>query len=207
MLVIVRWVGRLFKKEYRFLERYERSHPHFIWFALADAVISVSLVLGGFQLYSHIHSTSAAEEKLERSGGVSLTESSFIEKVKLAGNPVYWLGPLSGSSYTFNDELGYLRIVTYIPSGSDVSQVAKHELIVETYASAKDLADHIHATANAGSQTSVTQSGMTIKYNAKDLTSMLIEISGVTQVVAVEYPKMQSEAQLLQDAGKLVLVK
>lgn len=158
-------------------------------------------------MYSHLYSRSAEEEKLERSGGVSLSESSFVEKVKLAGNPVYWLGPLSGSSYTFNDELGYLRIVTYIPAGSKVSQVAKSELIVETYASAKDLTDHIHATANAGAQTSVTENGMTIKYNTKDLTSMMVEFDGVKQVIEVEYPKIQSEAQLLQDAGKLTQVR
>lgn len=207
MLVIVRWVGRLFKKEYRFLTRYERSHPHFIWYVLIDAAVSVLLVFGGFQLYSHIHSTSADEEKLERSGAVSLTESSFVAKAKVGGNPVYWLGPESGASYTFNDSLGYARIVTYIPAGSDVSQVSKHELIVETYATAKDLADHIHVFANAGAQTAVTQDGMKIKYNSKDLTSMLVEIDGVKQVIEVEYPKQQSEAQLLRDAGKLTLVK
>ena len=98
-------------------------------------------------------------------------------------------------------------MVTYIPAGSDVSQVAKPQLIVETYATAKDQADRIHAVEDASGLTSVTQNGMTIKYDSKDLTSMTVEIAGVPQVIEVEYLKKQSEAQLLRDAGKLVLVK
>ena len=80
-------------------------------------------------------------------------------------------------------------------------------MIVETYSTANDLADHIHVTKNASDEKVVTQNGVTIRYALNDLTAMKIAIDGVPEAILVEYPVIQSEKKLLQDAERLSLVK
>ncbi len=207
MLVLIRWVSRLFKKEYRFLARYERSHPHFFWYLALDAVISTLVVVGGFQLYSHVNSTSPTDDQLERAGAVQMTANQFINNVKLSGATVYWLGPLYGATYSLNRSLKYAIIVTYISQGSNFNDASKSRLTVETYANSTALSHDDRLLASAPGRKVVTEKGVTIEYDANTLTAMAVTLQGVQEAVIVEYPSKQSESQLLKDAGKLVLVK
>ena len=207
MFAAIRWIGRLFKKEFRSLSRYERSQPRFIWYLGFDAIISILLVVGGFQLASHLNPTGPTDEQLERAGAVQMTASNFIENVKSSGATVYWLGPLYGATYSLNRSLKYAIIVTYISQGSNFNDASQSRLTVETYANRTALSHDDRLLAIAPGKKVVAENGMTIEYDANTMTAMAVTLQGVEEAVFVEYPSKQSESKLLKDAEALTLVK
>ena len=93
---IFRFLLRLIKKEHLLLTKYRRSHPHFLWFAGIDAVISVALVVGGFHVVNTGLLWKGSYLKAEDTGVKALSAEQVVDRAHRGNLEVYWLGGISG---------------------------------------------------------------------------------------------------------------
>lgn len=207
MIALVRWLIGLFRKEYRLLSRYEKSHPHFFFFIGLDALLSVFLVLVGFQVVTAQGATDPFERLLQHSGAVGTSVDKFIDQIKNDNDSVYWLGPISGATYTISNFLESVDVVTYIPKGSNINDMSQPRLTVETFENPEAYAAHVHILIAADTVKHVTGKGVTVEYDTNAMNAATVRIEGESQIVVINYPTAQSVKTLLKDTKRLALVR
>lgn len=203
MIVLVRWLLKLSKKEYEFISRYSRSHPHFFWYLALDAVVSALIGMVGFHFVT-ASTPSVTSVSAYYGGRMGLSADQFIRTTKRLGTSVYWLGPLSGSRYEINERTSGIHVVTYLQSSSDLPHLKEITLVIETY---DNLAIHnSHITHFVMNKSIVTADNKTVEFN-KDLMNIeMITIRGRPEKVHILYPAPQSEQTLLRNAARLELI-
>lgn len=206
MIALLRWLVGLVRKEYRLLSRYERSHPHFFWYIGLDALLSVSLVLLGFQVVVAQGVTDPLERLLQHSGAVGMSVDEFIDRVKNDNDVIYWLGSIPETTYTISHSLEYVDVVTYVPKGSNLNDVTQPRLTVETFENSEAYALHVHALIGIDTVKYVTEKGFTIEYDTAVMNAVTVRIKGKVQTIVINYPTKQSVKTILKDVQKLSLV-
>ena len=78
MLNLVTKIVKLFKKDFQLLANYERSHRHFLWFLVIDALLSVGIVFGGFAIFAEMNSDS---QQLSHVGTVVHTSQEIVTRI------------------------------------------------------------------------------------------------------------------------------
>ena len=207
MINLIRWIFKQFKKEFKLLSRYERAHPHFFWFMGLDALISVVLVVVGFQLFSSSESSNPFEQLLERSGGFGMSADKLIDRVKADDGDAYWLGPISGMTNTVGRSVDGVEVVSYLVKGVGNQDSGQSKLTVETFESPEVYAAHVHALTGAETKMEVVEKGMTVQFDTSSLNAMTVRLTGAPEIVVVNYPTKQDQSQLLQDAAKIRVVQ
>ena len=203
MIALIRWFIGLFKKEFQFLSRYRKSHPHFITYLILDVVLSFAVGIAGFQFVAH---RTLTPNTLVDSRVIAMTYDKFIPFVKIHKHPVYWLGPMPGNEYSFNQNAEDVDIVSYLPKGSSLSNVSQRKITVKTYENLAAYTTHIHPLMGADAKKFVTARGNTVVFNEL-MDVETVTLSGRPEIVVIRYPRKQTEATLIRNANNLELIQ
>lgn len=194
---------RLFNREFQFLSRYNKSHPHFIRNLSLDVLISLAIGLAGFQFVAHRTST---PNMLEDSRGMAMTSDKFIAVVKKHKDPVYWYGVMPGNEYSFNENAKDVDIVSYLPKGSSLANVNQRKTTVKTYKNLAAYKTHIHPLMGAYAKRFMTANGNTVVFNEL-MDVETITLSSRPEIVVIRYPEKQTAATLIRNADDLKLIR
>ncbi len=205
MLIFARWLLKVFKKEHAFLTRYERSHPHFLRYLAIDAVLSLAIVLAGFQVYE---SHSSSSERLTHAGDVAMSSGQLIDHLKKDKVRAYWLGPVRGVEYTINHELRGIADVMYLRAGADPSDDKEVVYEVKTYVSKKIWDDHTHTILAVSNTTTISvNKNVSIKINKSSMKGVIATFADKPEIVAIAYPTPQTLDSMIKDVESLTLVR
>ncbi|MDP1711613.1 MAG: hypothetical protein Q8K86_04050 [Candidatus Nanopelagicaceae bacterium] len=185
------------------LSRYRRSHPHFIRNLSLDVVLSLAIGFAGFQFVAYRSSTPTT---LENSRIVAMASDEFIAFVKKHEDPVYWLGPISGNRYSFNQNAQDVDVVSYLPKGSSLSNVNQRKMTVKTYENLATYRSHIRPLMGAYTKEFVTAKGNTVVINEL-MDVETVTLSGRPEIVVIRYPTKQTEGALIENANNLKLIR
>lgn len=185
------------------LSRYRRSHPHFIRNLSLDALLLVAIVFAGFQFVAY---RTLAPVTLENSRIVAMASDEFIAFVKKHADPVYWIGPMPGNRYSFNQSAQDVDVVSYLPKGSTLSNVNQRKMTIKTYKTLVTYATNMHPLMGAYSKEFVTAKGNTVVINEL-MDVETVTLSGSPEIVVIRYPTMQTEETLIETANNLKLIR
>lgn len=201
MLIVIRWLMKVFKKEHGLLVRYERSHPHFFAYIALDAVLSVALVFGAFQLVGVDSSTA---EKLRHMGITAVTSDELIEHAKDEVIDVFWLGPIPGYEYTLNHEVTGVADLFYWPESSGNSDATQFLYEVKTYKNRKVWDAHIHnILATADTETITVSKDLSIRINPSSMKGLIATFGDKPEILAIAYSKPQTLQSMIKNVESL----
>lgn len=205
MLIFVRWLMKVFKKEHAVLTGYERSHPHFLRYLTVDALLSVALVFAGFQVYE---SNSSSAERLTHAGDVVMTSGQLVDHLREDGLIAYWLGPIQGAEYTVNHELEGIVDVMYLPSGTDASDDKAFIYEVKTYKDKGVWDAHTHTILAVSNTTTISVNGnISIKINKSSMKGVIATFTDKPEIVAIAYPKAQTLNDMIKNVESFKLLR
>lgn len=180
--------------------RYRRSHPHFIRNLSLDVVLSLAIGLAGFQFVSSkILATNPLNTK-------AMTSDKFIALVKKHKDPVYWLGPMPGNKYSFNQNADDVDIVIYLPKGSSLSNVNQRKMTVKTYKNLAAYRMHIHPLVDETPEV-VTAKGNKVEFSRAIMDLETVTLAGRPEIIVIRYPTMQTKEALIGNADNLKLFR
>lgn len=205
LLIFIRWLLRLFKKEHEALARYERSHPHFFWFLAADALLSIALVAGGYQFFLTSSPVAESNEPLElpKVSASALASAAAIEKLD-----AYWLGPVSGYKYTINDQVAGIVDIFYVPATSGNVDTKAYLYEVKTYQRQDVWNAHTHPIkANVDTTTISVNKNISIKINKLSMKGVIVTFADKPEIVAIAYPNPQTLDSMIKNVEHLKLAR
>ena len=196
---------RVFKKEHDVLTNYERSHPHFIRYMALDAVISVAVVVGAYQLWASGPSPVQTSSPM----GVAVVSSSELVSHAKSGNiDAFWLGPVPGYKYTLNDQALRIVDIFYWPGESGNRDAKQFLYEVKTYESQDVWDTHTHPLlASANTKVIAVQEGLSIRINPTSMKGVIVTYGDKPEIVAIAYPKPQTLDSMVKDVERLKLVR
>lgn len=205
LLGFLRLILKMFKKEQEFLSRFQRSHPHALLYLALDAVISVTVVVGGYQLLWSHPSPIETKEQIE----VAVVSShALIARATRENLDAYWLGPIAGYSYTLNDQQAGIVDIFYWPESVGASDPNRFLYEVKTYKDHKTWDAHTHTIlATANTSTITVKSGLSIKINRSSMKGVIATYADKKVILAIAYPKPQSLESMIKDVEGLRLVR
>lgn len=205
MLVFIRWLMKVFKKEHAVLERYERSHPHFFRYLAVDAILSVAVVFVGFNFYA---SNSSSTKNLTHAGQVAMTSGQLIDHLKKDRIKVYWLGPVQGDEYTVNHQEAGIVDLFYLPEGAVPSDHSSFVYEIKTYKNQKVWDSHTHnILATANTKTIAVSKDLSIRINPSSMKGVIATYGNKPEILAIAYPKPQTLNNMIKNVESLTLLK
>lgn len=205
MLIFLRWLLRLFKKEYAALSRYERSRPHFLWFLALDAILSIALVVGASQLLLGNSSKFEDSEPLEISAGSS---NALINQAQTEKLDAFWLGPVTGDKYTLDDQESGIVDIFYWSGAFGNANPNAFLYEVKTYERLDVWNAHTHPIkANASTTTISINKNVTIKINRSSMKGVIASFKDKPEIVAIAYPKPQTLKAMIKNVESLKLAR
>lgn len=198
MLESVKWEGDGFAQ-------FGRSRRHFRTTILIDALLSISLVLGGFGLVNHFTEKSRLDTLL-RSGGVELSADELIAHVKHERLSVYWLGPKPGYRYTIICKNRSEIIVTYLPQGVSLNHPDRFNLTVETYSKSLKSEQPALSTLSSDRDDFVESDGTIRAIDALRPRIVHYAIPHVDSRVEVQYPSTERMHDIYVEGESLKLI-
>jgi hypothetical protein len=204
MIALFRFIVRFFKKEQVLLHRYERTHPHFVWYVLVDAVISVSLVFGGFAIVRSLSAPSQAQIEIEDAGGVSLSADGLFRHFQREKRVAYWLGPKAGNSYAPTGVEKDMVTITYLSDGvAGLSKINEPKLTIQTYDSEAILEAHGQGLIHTDRTWTWNSRGDEISYDIHFMDFVVVKLKNAIQMVQINYPNARSSSSMLKDSVAL----
>ena len=201
MIALFRYIVELFKKERKLLQRYDRTHPHFLWFVLIDGAISVSLVFGGFAIVRTLVGPSRAHIQIEDAGGVPLSTERLIRHFQGEKRVAYWLGPKDSNSYTPTGVEKDNVTVTYLDGGAvSLSTINEPKLTVRTFDNRKSFEAHDPHSVSIYRTSTWNAHGDEVSYDTHRMNSVVVRFKNKVQVVQIDYPKLHSASFMLTDS-------
>lgn len=195
----------MFKKEHDFLSRFQRSNPHAILYLALDAVISVTLVFGGYQLLGSHPTAIESKEKMEVSAVSSRAMIALATREKM---DAYWLGPVSGYSYTLNDQQRGIVDIFYWPASTGNRDAKDFLYEVKTYKDRKTWDAHTHTIlAIANTSTIEVKKGLSIKINRSSMKGVIATYADKAEILAIAYPTPQTLDSMIKNVESLRLVR
>ena len=205
MLALFRIILNLKEREHFLRTRYHSRHPHFLLYLLLDAILSFSLVGGGYALASSqgifTRDTHAAAEL----GAIPLTLGQVRADLKDHDIALFWIGPISGAKYLTEITAPEAVSLHYLIPGAESSLVNFKFLTIKTFSdqlrynnSAKE---PLHSSPNLV-KTNVR--GDTVTYNPNNLRQIVVALAGSSKVVVIIYAVPQTLKFLLKDSEQLV---
>ena len=205
MMAMVRFVYDFLRKEELMAFDYIRKHPRAKWLIFLDAIVTLSLVFGGFA-YASQSSRSDTSAALMRVGAVAMTSSQFIDHVRTGGGKVYWLGDISGSGISSNESQRNIVSVTYAKTGSNSGNLGRHEITIVTHRNSNEIKGEVQSGTSLQPDSSVTASGLVVAYNKNSMMDEVVSMNGTFNVVSIHYPAAQTFETLMGNAMALRLV-
>ncbi len=205
MVIFVRWLLKVFKKEHAVLRAYERSHPHFLGFLTIDALLSVALVFAGFQFYE---SKSASAERLTHAGDVVMSSGQLVDHLKGDALNAYWFGPIQGAEYTVNHQLHGIVDLMYLPKGTDASDDNAFIYEVKTYKNKEVWDSHTHTIKSTVNTTTIlVNKSISVRINPSSMKGAIATFADKPEIVAIAYPKRQTLDGMIKNVESLKLIR
>lgn len=205
MLMLIRWLSKLIKRERDVLNRYQRSHPHFLRYIVVDALISIAVVVGAYQLWSMGASTAGSASRM----GMNLDSAKDLVKNARSGDiDTFWIGPIKGARYTLNDEVLRIADLFYWPESSGDRDPKGFLFEVKTYESQNVWDSHTHPIVTKINTTTVTLTpNISIKINRTSMRGVIVTYADKPEIVAIRYPQSQTLASMVKNVESLKLVR
>lgn len=166
---------------------YGRSHPRFTVKIAIDAIVSMALVVGAFQLAS-APSRHRLSNELKSSGAVAFSAKDLEKFVKDQNLTAYWAGPQGQYKYTIIATTPGEVTISYFPKNADIAKVDASVFIVQTDAqSSADRAQAYSQDLPRLGSFLVNQgaTGNAIDYNPATPTSVTVSIKNQSSTVTI----------------------
>jgi hypothetical protein len=190
------------KKEESIVFKHNHAHPRFKWYLALDALLTTALIYGGVA-YAIQPPSHARTSQLEHGGVVAMSSTGLIDHVKSENMISYWLGPISGYTYTPNCVVADAMVVTYLAKNSKIDDPNQANLTVHTYNNLEIYNSMMHPLENANTSIVDTQAGVTVRFNTAAMNYEIVTFKGKPEIVVVNYPTWQLVATLMKNAQAL----
>lgn len=172
---------------------------------LLDAVISIAVVVAGYQLLFTHPSTAESKEPHE----ISVVSSNELTgKARVENMDAFWLGPVAGYKYTLNDQEAGIVDIFYWPGASGNTDPTAYLYEVKTYERLDVWNTHTHPIkANVNTTTIAVNKIISIKINKSSMKGVIATFSDKPEIVAIAYPKPQTLDNMIKNVESLKLVR
>lgn len=204
VLSLIRYIAGLLKKEHILRHNYHRTHPHFLWYVLLDAVLSIGLVFGGFAIVHGIFGPSKAQIENEDAGAIPLTAERLFAHLQGEKRVAYWIGPKEGYSYSPTGVEKDFVTITYLKGGeSALFNITVPNLTIQTFEDESAFNDHGPRFFSPDRTSTWNLRGDEVDYDPNLMTSVVVRFKNQIQVVQINYPSARSAATMLSDSMSL----
>lgn len=188
------------------IRRFNGSHPGFIWFLLANVLVTPLLVYAGFQIVAS-HPPTVLNALMISSGAQSMSAGDLVTLVKSEDKLAYWIKPVPGDTYTKNSTQDGVNSISYIPSDAKLSDLNQVNLTIKTYRNIAVYNAQLQPLSAANDTTITTATGANVQYSKASLNRMIVSFTHKPEIVVVQYPTVQNVTTLVRDAKSLVPIK
>lgn len=203
MLAFLRWLHVLARKEHVLRTNYHRSHPHFLIYLAADAIITVSLVATGFHYFGPQNWTQHERFMLNHPGIVPAPVDKFLDYMTREEEGIFWIGPREGNKYTVETVNHKFHRISYFLKNAYSTPLDQPQLTVTTYINQRTFLQDVRILLGSQTEKRLLSGGNTIEFVAKSPKSAVITFPTRSQIVAIDFQTTESKEALLAAADKL----
>ncbi len=186
------------------LKRYNKGNPRLKWNVILDAFVTLSLTLLMIVTFNSFFTPGG--DALRSSGAVALTAKELVQEIKDEKVVAYWLGPISGSTYTLVTTTKGQAIISYLPSGHGIDNAKQHNLIVETRVGHISKGALISTDFEYTNRDDMTSAGNTFSFDTSVMNFMSVGVGKNAHQVMVYYPSIRSYQSMENVAESLVRI-
>lgn len=187
------------------ISRFNARHPAFILFLLANLLLAPALAYVGVQLVAS-HPPLVTNAIMMSSGVKTMTSTDLVSFAKLEHINAYWLSSVPGDKYTVNNAQNGIASISFIPTGAGQSTSNQAAMTIKTYADSAFYGSQLRPLSSASTMNTVTQNGVTVQYDSTAPNHMVVTFSNSPEIVAVDYPTVQTPASFMHDAQSLTRI-
>lgn len=203
MVVILRWLVRVARKEHSLWTNYHRAHPHFLIYIAADAIITVSLIATGFHYFGPQAWESHNRFMIEHPGIIPAPVDRFLDYMTREETDIFWIGPQEKSRYTIETVSHVIHRISYFSKSAESLAEDQPQVTVTTYPDQQTFVNDVRPLLGAQTEKRVLSGGNTIEFADKSPKSAIITFPSRSEIVAIDFRTTQSKEYLLATAEKL----
>lgn len=179
-----------------------QARNRFLRFVLANLLIWPVIAFIGFQVMDS-HKPEVSKTLLKTSGAQSMSADELTSIVREQERPIFWLGRLSGDTYSENSTVSGVDVITYLPENVTPQTARQLDLVIKTYRDSRIFNVQLHPLSGTADSTVENVGGVTVTYNPASPDHSVITFKNRPQVVAITYPSFQTISTLVMDAQNL----
>ena len=203
MVVILRWLLKVARKEHTLWTNYHRAHPHFLIYIAADAIITVSLVATGFHYFGPQDWEGREKFMIEHPGIVPAPVDRFLDYMAREETGIYWIGPQEKSRYTIETVSHVIHRISYFSKFAESLAEDQPQVTVTTYPDQQTFVNDVRPLMGPQTEKRMLSGGNTIEFASKSPNSAIITFPTRSEIVAIDFRTTQSKEYLLAAAEKL----
>ena len=108
------------------------------------------------------HKPAVSKALLKTSGSQSMSADELISIVKGQDRPIFWLGRLSGDTYSENSTVSSVDVITYLPENATAHTTRQLDLVIKTSRNSTIFNVQLHPLSGTAE---TTVGGGTVIYN------------------------------------------
>jgi hypothetical protein len=116
---------------------------------------------------------------------------------------IFWLGRLSGDTYSENSTVAGVDVITYLPENATPQTARQLDLVIKTYRNSAIFNVQLHPLSGTADTTVEDVGGVTVIYNPASPDHSVVTFKDRPQVVSLTYPAFQTISTLVMDAQNL----
>lgn len=182
------------------------NRNRFLRFLLINALIWPLLAFVALQVFES-HSPAVSKSLLKISGAQAMTADELTSIVSGQGRPIFWLGRLSGDTYSENSTVRGVDVITYLPENATPQFANQLDLVVKTYRDTNIFNVRLHPLSGTADTTVENVGGVTVTYNPASPDHSVVTFKDRPQVITMTYPGFQSISTLVMDAQNLAPIQ
>lgn len=203
MLALLRWLHILARKEHVLRTNYQRTHPHFLIYLAADAIITVSLVATGFHYFGPQIWKSHESFMIAHPGIIPAPVDKFLDYMTGERKDIFWIGPREGNRYTIENVNHKFHRISYFLENAYSTPLGQPQLTVATYIDQKTFLRDVHILLGSQTEKRLLGSGNTIEFVAKSPKTGVVTFPDRSEIVSINFQTTESKEGLLAAAEKL----
>lgn len=182
--------------------RFRETHPRFIWFVLANIILSPLLVYVGFQILDS-HPPTVLNALMISSGSQTISAADLVTLVKSEHKLAYWVNPVAGDSYSNNSTEEGVNSISYMPAGARPKDLSQVSLTIKTYRDMAIYNEQLQPLAGPNETVITTANGTHIEFDEGLPNRMIVSFPRKPEIIVVQYPTTQNVTTLMRDAANL----
>lgn len=183
-----------------------RARNRFLRFVLANLLVWPIVAFIGFQVMDS-HKPAVSKALLKTSGAQSMSADELTSIVRGQARPIFWLGRLSGDTYSENSTVSGVDVITYLPENATPQTASQLDLVIKTYRDSNIFIVQLHPLSGTADTTVENVGGVTVTYNPASPDHSVITFKNRPQIVSLTYPAFQTISTLVMDAQNLDSIK